>query len=118
MRGRQATTAAGAADPDRIPAESVRKRWVIGGARGVRGVRAGPIALTGGHPAPNNGRDSVSVGECMAEVLERLRARIEDLRRRVPSIAKAERVVGYRPRVPLGETPRRVLEFLRASGRR
>jgi len=42
----------------------------------------------------------------------------EDLRRRVPSIAKAERVVGYRPQVPLDETLRRVLEFLRASGRR
>ena len=42
----------------------------------------------------------------------------EDLRRRVPSIAKAERVVGYRPRVPLDETLRRVLEFLRTSGRR
>src|SRR3990170_4093969 len=41
----------------------------------------------------------------------------EDLRRRVPSIAKAERVVGYRPRVPLDETLRRVIEFLRASGR-
>ena len=42
----------------------------------------------------------------------------EDLRRRVPSIAKAERVVGYRPQVPLDETLRRVLEFLRTSGRR
>ena len=42
----------------------------------------------------------------------------EDLRRRVPSIAKAERVVGYRPLVPLDETLRRVLEFLRTSGRR
>ncbi len=42
----------------------------------------------------------------------------EDLRRRVPSIAKAERVVGYRPRIPLDETLRRVIEFLRASGRR
>jgi len=41
----------------------------------------------------------------------------EDLRRRVPSIAKAERVVGYRPRVPLDETLRRVLEFFRTSGR-
>jgi nucleoside-diphosphate-sugar epimerase len=53
----------------------------------------------------------------MAEVPERLRARIEDLRRRVPSIAKAGRVVGYRPQVPLDETLRRVIEFLRASGR-
>jgi UDP-glucose 4-epimerase len=41
----------------------------------------------------------------------------EDLRRRVPRIAKAERVVGYQPRVPLDETLRRVIDFLRRSGR-
>ncbi len=41
----------------------------------------------------------------------------EDLRRRVPSIAKAEQAVGYRPQVPLDETLRRVIDFLRASGR-
>ena len=40
----------------------------------------------------------------------------EDLRRRVPDIAKAERVVGYRPRVPLDETLRRVIDHLRGSG--
>jgi nucleoside-diphosphate-sugar epimerase len=41
----------------------------------------------------------------------------EDLRRRVPSIAKAGRVVGYEPQVSLDETLRRVIDFLRASGR-
>jgi UDP-glucose 4-epimerase len=41
----------------------------------------------------------------------------EDLRRRVPAIAKAERVVGYRPRVPLDETLRRVIAFLQQTGR-
>jgi UDP-glucose 4-epimerase len=42
----------------------------------------------------------------------------EDLRRRVPDLAKAERLVGYRPRVPLDETLRRVIDFLRESGRK
>ena len=42
----------------------------------------------------------------------------EDLRRRVPSIAKAERAAGYRPRVPLDETLLRVIDFLRRTGRR
>ncbi len=41
----------------------------------------------------------------------------EDLRRRVPAIGKAERVVGYRPRVPLDETLRRVIANLRDTGR-
>jgi UDP-glucose 4-epimerase len=41
----------------------------------------------------------------------------EDLRRRVPDIGKAERAVGYRPRVSLDETLRRVITFLRESGR-
>jgi nucleoside-diphosphate-sugar epimerase len=41
----------------------------------------------------------------------------EDLRRRVPDIRKADRVVGYRPRVPLDETLRRVIDHLRDSGR-
>jgi UDP-glucose 4-epimerase len=40
----------------------------------------------------------------------------EDLRRRVPDIGKAERVVGYRPRVLLDETLRRVIDHLRDSG--
>jgi len=42
----------------------------------------------------------------------------EDMRRRVPDIAKAERVVGYRPRVSLDETLGRVIRFLRETGRR
>ncbi len=37
----------------------------------------------------------------------------EDLHRRVPDIRKAERVVGYRPRVPLDETLQRVIGHLR-----
>ncbi|HEV8676388.1 MAG TPA: GDP-mannose 4,6-dehydratase [Methylomirabilota bacterium] len=41
----------------------------------------------------------------------------EDLRRRVPNLGKAERLVGYRPRVSLDETLGRVIEFLRVSGR-
>jgi UDP-glucose 4-epimerase len=41
----------------------------------------------------------------------------EDLRRRGPDIAKAERVAGYRPRVTLDETLRRVIEHLRQTGR-
>ena len=42
----------------------------------------------------------------------------EDLRRRVPDITKAERVIGYRPQVPLDETLGRVIRFLRETGRR
>ena len=42
----------------------------------------------------------------------------EDLQRRVPDIRKAERVVGYRPRVPLDETLQRVIDHLRDTGRR
>jgi UDP-glucose 4-epimerase len=41
----------------------------------------------------------------------------EDLRRRVPDIRKAARVVGYQPRVPLDETLRRVIRHLRDTGR-
>lgn len=41
----------------------------------------------------------------------------EDLRRRVPDIRKAERVVGYRSQVSLDETLRRVIAFLRETGR-
>jgi UDP-glucose 4-epimerase len=41
----------------------------------------------------------------------------EDLRRRVPDIRKAERVVGYRPRVLLDESRRRVIDHLRDTGR-
>jgi UDP-glucose 4-epimerase len=41
----------------------------------------------------------------------------EDLRRRVPDIGKAERVIGYRPRVSLDETLKRVIEHLRETGR-
>jgi UDP-glucose 4-epimerase len=41
----------------------------------------------------------------------------EDLRRRVPDIRKAERVVGYRPRVSLDETLTRVIAYLRETGR-
>ena len=41
----------------------------------------------------------------------------EDLRRRVPDIGKAARVVGYQPRVPLDETLRRVIRHLRDTGR-
>jgi UDP-glucose 4-epimerase len=77
--------------------------------------------------------DEVSIGE-LAERVKRLTGSaspivlvpydeayqpgFEDLRRRVPSIAKAGRVVGYEPQVPLDETLRRVIDFLRASGRR
>jgi UDP-glucose 4-epimerase len=42
----------------------------------------------------------------------------EDLRRRVPDIGKAERAVGYRPRVALDETLERVIADLRATGAR
>jgi UDP-glucose 4-epimerase len=49
---------------------------------------------------------------------EAYRPGFEDLRRRVPDIAKAERVVGYRPEVPLDQTLRRVIRFLRDTGRR
>ena len=42
----------------------------------------------------------------------------EDLQRRVPDIRKAERVAGYRPRVPLDETLRRVIGHLRDTGHR
>ncbi len=41
----------------------------------------------------------------------------EDLRRRVPDIGKAQRLVGYRPQVSLDETLRRVIAFQRATGR-
>jgi UDP-glucose 4-epimerase len=41
----------------------------------------------------------------------------EDLRRRVPDIGKIERVVGYRPRVSLDDTLRRVIGHLRDTGR-
>jgi UDP-glucose 4-epimerase len=41
----------------------------------------------------------------------------EDLRRRVPDIRKAERIAGYRPRVSLDETLKRVIEHLRDTGR-
>jgi UDP-glucose 4-epimerase len=41
----------------------------------------------------------------------------EDLRRRVPDIRKAARVVGYQPRVPLDETLSRVIRYLRDTGR-
>jgi UDP-glucose 4-epimerase len=41
----------------------------------------------------------------------------EDLRRRVPDIRKAERVAGYRPRVSLDETLKRVIGYLRDTGR-
>jgi UDP-glucose 4-epimerase len=42
----------------------------------------------------------------------------EDLRRRVPDIGKAARAVGYRPRIPLDESLRRVLRYLAQTGRR
>jgi UDP-glucose 4-epimerase len=42
----------------------------------------------------------------------------EDLRRRVPDVGKAEQFVGYRSRVTLDETLRRVIAFLRETGRR
>ena len=41
----------------------------------------------------------------------------EDLRRRVPDIRKVEQVVGYRPRVSLDETLKRVIDHLRDTGR-
>lgn len=41
----------------------------------------------------------------------------EDMRRRVPDIAKAARVVGYRPRVSLDESLRRVIRYLRDTGK-
>jgi UDP-glucose 4-epimerase len=41
----------------------------------------------------------------------------EDLRRRVPDIRTAERIAGYRPRVSLDETLRRVIQHLRDTGR-
>jgi UDP-glucose 4-epimerase len=40
----------------------------------------------------------------------------EDLRRRVPDIGKAGRFVGYRPRVSLDETLRRVIDSARRDG--
>jgi UDP-glucose 4-epimerase len=42
----------------------------------------------------------------------------EDLRRRVPDVSKAERVIGFRPRIGLDETLERVIRFLRETGRR
>jgi UDP-glucose 4-epimerase len=42
----------------------------------------------------------------------------EDLRRRVPDIAKAARVVQYRPLISLDESIRRVIQHLRETGRR
>ena len=41
----------------------------------------------------------------------------EDMRRRVPDIGKAARAVGYAPRISLDETLRRVIRFLRETGR-
>jgi UDP-glucose 4-epimerase len=41
----------------------------------------------------------------------------EDLRRRVPDIRKIAALVGYHPRIPLEETLRRVIRFLRDTGR-
>jgi UDP-glucose 4-epimerase len=41
----------------------------------------------------------------------------EDMRRRVPNIAKAQAFVGYRPQIPLDETLRRVIRFIRETGR-
>lgn len=41
----------------------------------------------------------------------------EDLRRRVPDLHKIERAIGYRPEVSLDETLRRVIAFLRETGR-
>jgi len=41
----------------------------------------------------------------------------EDLRRRVPDLHKIERAIGYRPRVSLDETLRRVIAFLHETGR-
>ena len=42
----------------------------------------------------------------------------EDLRRRVPDLGKLERAIAYRPQVSLDETLRRVILFLRETGRR
>jgi UDP-glucose 4-epimerase len=39
----------------------------------------------------------------------------EDMRRRVPDISKATKLVGYRPHVTLDETIRRVAQHLRAE---
>jgi UDP-glucose 4-epimerase len=41
----------------------------------------------------------------------------EDLRRRVPDIRKIAALVGYQPRISLDETLRRVIRFLRDTGR-
>ena len=41
----------------------------------------------------------------------------EDLRRRVPDVSKAERLIGFRPRIALDETLERVIRFLRETGR-
>ncbi|HSE95321.1 MAG TPA: NAD-dependent epimerase/dehydratase family protein [Methylomirabilota bacterium] len=41
----------------------------------------------------------------------------EDLRRRVPDIRKIAALVGYQPQIPLDETLRRVIRFLRETGR-
>ena len=41
----------------------------------------------------------------------------EDLRRRVPDVGKAERLIGFRPRITLDETLERVIRFLRETGR-
>jgi UDP-glucose 4-epimerase len=48
---------------------------------------------------------------------EAYRPGFEDLRRRVPDVRKAERVAGYRPRVSLDDTLRRVIGHLRDTGR-
>jgi UDP-glucose 4-epimerase len=41
----------------------------------------------------------------------------EDLRRRVPDLRKIQGFVGYAPLVPLDDTLRRVIDFLRQTGR-
>jgi UDP-glucose 4-epimerase len=41
----------------------------------------------------------------------------EDLRRRVPDISKAERLIGFGPRIPLDTTLERVIRFLGETGR-
>ena len=81
-------------------------------------------------------RLTLATGVTIAELAERVRALsgsrspivlvpydeayqpgFEDLRRRVPDIRKAEAFVGYRPEIALDETLRRVIQFIRETGR-
>src|SRR3990172_4761906 len=121
-------------EDDRILGPTTKSRWSYACSKAIdEFLGLAYYRERGGEVVNVGSSEEVTIGE-LAERVKRLAGSrsplvfvpyeeayqpgFEDLRRRVPSIAKAERVVGYRPRVPLDETLRRVLEFLRTSGRR